>query len=76
LDEINVNLVYAHREGDGAALHLFTTHSGRGHAATRIKNLTGKKEDAAMLLNHSPRSAETTELYFERPKDELFKVMR
>lgn len=76
LDEIGVNQVYAHRAGDNGKLHLFTTHSGRGHAATRIKNLTGKKEDAAMLLNHSPRSVDSTELYFERDDGDLFKVMR
>lgn len=76
LDSIGAEQVYAIRNGDGGKLHLYTTHSGRGHAATRIKNLTGKKEDAAKLLNHSPRSAETTELYFERDENELFEVMR
>ncbi len=76
LESEGLNPVYALRQGDGGRLHLFTTHSGRGHAATRIKNITGSREAAMQLLDHSPRSAESTEVYFERDEGELEKGMR
>ncbi|MCA9497043.1 MAG: tyrosine-type recombinase/integrase [Nanoarchaeota archaeon] len=76
LDSRGLNKVYARRKGDGGKLHLYTTHSDRGHAATRIKNITGSREAAAKLLDHSPRSGDSTDLYFERSDDDLFKAMR
>lgn len=62
LDEMKLNKVYAIRT-DGAKLHLYTTHSQRGHAATRIYLKNKNIKEVQHLLDHSPRSVDTTMLY-------------
>lgn len=68
LDELKLNKVYALRK-DGGELHLYTTHSGRGHAATRIYSKHHNLKEVQQLLDHSPRSVETTMLYLENEQD-------
>lgn len=66
LKKLNLNKVYA-ISYDGRKLYLYSLHSIRGHAATRIHERT--KHDLKKVqefLNHEPSSADTTMLYIER----------
>jgi len=76
LKESGFDVIYAHREGDNAPLHQYTTHSNRGHAATQIEKKTGDMKLVQKLMDHSPRSLSTTMLYIEDEDDELRNVMR
>jgi len=72
LDKLGLNKVYA-VDAKGRKLHLYSLHSLRGHAATRIYKKTHDLEKVQELLDHTPSSTKTTMLYIERNDDEDLK---
>lgn len=68
--------VYEHSK-DGRNLHLYSSHSLRGHAATQAWEKSDHQLQVVQeLLDHSPSSADTTMLYLERKRKDLRKVLK
>ena len=66
LKKLNLNKVYS-KSSDGRNLYLYSLHSLRGHAGTRVDNKTGHDlKKVGELLDHEPGSADVTMLYLER----------
>jgi len=64
LDDLKVNIVYGH-DVKGRPLYLYSLHSLRGHAASRVlKNTNGDYKAVQQLLDH--QDLETTLLYLEK----------
>lgn len=72
LKKLGLNKVYA-RSNDGRNLYLYSLHSLRGHAATRVDEKSNHDlKRVQELLDHEPGSANTTMLYIERsPEKDL-----
>lgn len=66
LEKLGFNNIY-NISSDGRKLHLYTLHSLRGHAGTRVYEKTDHDlKKVQELLDHEPNSADTTLLYIER----------
>lgn len=66
LQKLGLNKVYA-QSVDGRDLYLYSLHSLRGHAGTRVHEKTNHDLTKVQeLLDHEPGSANTTMLYIER----------
>jgi len=72
LQKLGINKVYA-KSVDGRDLYLYSLHSLRGHAATRVDEKSNHDlKKVQELLDHEPGSANTTMLYIERsPEKDL-----
>ncbi len=69
LKKLGLNKVYS-KSYDGRNLNLYTLHSLRGHAGTRVYEKTGHDlEKVQELLDHEPGSADVTMLYVERDSE-------
>lgn len=66
LQKLGLNKSYA-KSVDGRDLYLYSLHSLRGHAATRVDEKSHHDlKKVQELLDHEPDSANTTLLYIER----------
>lgn len=73
LQKLGLNKVYA-KSHDGRNLYLYSLHSLRGHAGTRVDEKSNHNlKKVQELLNHEPGSADTTLLYIERNVDKDLK---
>ena len=75
LEILELNKVYGVAEG-GRKLYLYSLHSLRGHAATRVMRKTNDLSIVQQQLDHQPNSAATTMLYIERDESKLDDAMR
>ena len=74
LEELGLNKSYG-ISSNNRELWLYSLHSLRGHAATKVMNKTGDLRIVQQVLDHQPNSANTTMLYLEREKDKLKDVL-
>ena len=66
LKRLGLNKIYT-KSIDGRNLNLYSLHSLRGHAGTRVYEKTNHDLSKVQeLLDHEPNSADTTLLYIER----------
>lgn len=73
LKKLGLNTVY-NRSFDGRNLNLYSLHSLRGHAGTRVYEKTDHDlKKVQELLDHEPNSADTTLLYIERNNEKDLK---
>ena len=76
LENLGLEKTYA-VSSNGRKMHLYTSHSNRGHAGTYVLNKTGHDYRAMQkLLDHMPGSMSSTLLYEETDENELNKIMR
>jgi len=76
LKDLGLRDVYA-TSIDGRTLGKYSSHSLRGHAGTRAYELSHHDIRAVQkVLDHSPKSYETTLLYIGSQEDEYDKIMR
>ena len=74
LEALGLNKVYG-VASNGRKLYLYSLHSLRGHAVTRVFSKNPDLRIAQKLLDHQPNSANTTMLYLENDTKDLEDVI-